>query len=114
VTPFEVFFSRKPHWITEQLLNVDNQPVDENGSVLLQLEHTNSNDNGSNSSSDSDDNSEYTETDTEDVEYVLTELERQIKESNARTAARMVKKASGKVKVYTKGSIVSLAIPSKL
>jgi hypothetical protein len=31
----------------------------------------------------------------------------------ARVAARMVKKASGKLKVYTNGTIVSLAIPTK-
>ena len=40
-------------------------------------------------------------------------MERSIRQSNAWTAAKMVKKAGGKVKVYTKGSIVSLAIPLK-
>jgi len=99
VTPFEVFFGRKPHWLTALLLDVDNDLVDEHGNALSQDEP--------------DSDNEYEETDTEAAEFILTELERSIRQSNARTAARMVKKAGGKVKVYTKGSIVSLAIPSK-
>jgi hypothetical protein len=87
---------------------VDNQLVGEDGNVLPQLEHAKGDENESNS------DSEYPETNAEDAEYILTELECQIKQSNAQTAARMVKKASGKAKVYTKDSIVSLAIPSKL
>jgi hypothetical protein len=81
-------------------LNVDNQLVDENGVALPHPEP------------ESDD--EYPETDAEDDAYILTELERQIKQSNARTAARMVKKASGKVKIYAQKAIVSLAIPAKI
>ena len=57
---------------------------------------------------------EYPKTDTEDDAYILIELERQIKQSNACTVARMVKKASGKVKIYAKNAIVSLAIPVKI
>jgi hypothetical protein len=34
ITLFEVFFSRKPHWLTKSLLNVNNRPVDENGNLL--------------------------------------------------------------------------------
>jgi hypothetical protein len=83
-------------------LNVSNQPIDEEGNVLQQLEPT------------SDDDQGYLETDTKDVAHILTELERQIKQSNARTAARMVKKVNKRITVYTKGSIVSLAIPTKL
>jgi hypothetical protein len=66
VTPFEVFFGRKPHWLTASLLDVDNNPVDEHGNALPQPK-PNSND----------------ETDTEDAEYILTELERSIRQSNA-------------------------------
>jgi hypothetical protein len=94
VTPFEVFFGRKPHWLTESLLNMDNQLVDENSNVLPQLERSGIDENDSNS------DSEYPETDAEDAEYILTELERQVKQSNARTAARMVKKLVVKQK-YT-------------
>jgi hypothetical protein len=101
VTPFEVFFGRKPHWLTDPLLNVNNQPIDEEGNVLPPQELTN-------------DSGDYPETDTEDAAHILTELERQIKQSNARTAARMVKKVNKKMKVFTNGSIVSLAIPAKL
>jgi hypothetical protein len=99
VTPFEVFFGRKPYWLTASLLDVNNNPVDEHSNILSQ------------DKLDSD--NEYKETDTEAAEFILTELERSIRQSNARTAARMVKKAGGKAKVYTKGSIVSLAILSK-
>jgi hypothetical protein len=99
ITPFEVFFSRKPHWLTAPLLDVDNDPVDEHGNVLSQDEP--------------DSDNEYKETNTEAAEFILTELERSIRQSNAQTAARIVKKAGGKVKVYTKGSIVSLGIPLK-
>jgi hypothetical protein len=99
ITPFEVFFGRKPHWLTESLLNVDNEAVDEHRNAFPQ-EEPNSDD-------------EYKETDTEASEYVLTQLEHSIRQSNARTAARIVKKASGKLKVFANGSIVSLAIPPK-
>jgi hypothetical protein len=82
------------------MLGVDNDTVDEHGNILPQPNLT------------SDD--EYDETDTEAAEYILTELERTIRQSNARSAAQMVKKAGGKVKTYTKGTIVSLAIHRKL
>jgi hypothetical protein len=101
ITPFQVFFGRKPYWLTDPLLNVNNQPIDEEGNMLLQLEPDN-------------DNYEYQETDIEDVTHILTELERQIKQSNARTAARMVTKVNKKMKIFTNGSIVSLAIHYKL
>jgi pyruvate dehydrogenase complex dehydrogenase (E1) component len=81
-------------------LNVYNQLIDENGNVLQQLEPS------------SDD--EYLETDTKDAAHILTELERQIKQSNAWTAARMVKKVNKKMKIFANNSIVSLAIPFKL
>jgi hypothetical protein len=74
ITPFKVFFGQKPHWLTEPLLNVDNKPVDENRNLLAQEQ-------------DPDSDDEYQETNTEDNEYILIELERQIKQSNARTAA---------------------------
>lgn len=99
ITPYNVFFGRRPHWLTESLLNVDNELVDEHGNALPQ--------------EDSNSNEEYEETDTEAAEYILTELEHTIRQSNARVAARMVKKAGGKLKVYTNGTIVSLAIPTK-
>jgi hypothetical protein len=111
MTPYEVFFGRKPHWLTEPFLNVDNRRVDENGVLLLRQEADNRED-GSDEGSNSD--NEYPETDTKAEGYILTELERQIKQSNARTAARMVKKVGGKLRVYTKNAIVSLAIPAKL
>jgi hypothetical protein len=101
VTPFEVFFGRKPHWLLDPLLNVNNQCIDEEGNVLPLQELTN-------------DSRDYPETDTEDAAHILTELERQIKQSNAWTAARMVKKVNKKMKVFTNSSIVSLAIPTKL
>jgi hypothetical protein len=101
VTPFKVFFGRKPHWLSDPLLNVNNQPIDEEGNVLPLQELTN-------------DSGDYLKTDTKDAAHILTELERQIKQSNARTAARMVKKVNKKMKVFTNGSIVSLAIPTKL
>ena len=99
VTPFKVFFSRKPYWLTALLLDVDNDLVDEHGNALSQDEP--------------DSDNEYEETDIEAAEFILTELERSIRQSNTRTAARMVKKAGGKVKVYTKGFIVLLVILSK-
>jgi len=84
------------------LLDVDNDLFDDYGNLLPQDDpEPNSND-------------DYNETDIEDAEYILTELEHSIKQSNARVAAWMVKKAGGKLKVYTSGTIVSLAIPSKL
>ena len=116
MTPYEVFFGRKPHWLTESLLDVNNAPVDENGILLPQQETASDSDGeASNSGSEgSDSDNEDHETDTEADNYILTELERQIKQSNARTAARMVKKVGGKMKVYAENSIVSLAIPAKL
>jgi hypothetical protein len=58
ITPFKVFFRRKPYWLTESLLNVDNKAVDEHENALPQ-EEPNS-------------DGEYEETDTEASEYVLT------------------------------------------
>ena len=116
MTPYEVFFGRKPHWLTESLLDVNNAPVDENGIPLPQQETASDSDGeASNSGSEgSDSDNEDHETDTKADNYILTELERQIKQSNAWTTARMVKKVGGKMKVYAENSIVSLAIPAKL
>jgi hypothetical protein len=111
MTPYKVFFSQKPYWLTELFLNVDNKHVGENGVLLLQQETENRED-GSDKGSDS--NYEYPETDTEAEGYILTELEHQIKQSNAWTAARIVKKVRDKLKVYTENAIVSLAILAKL
>jgi hypothetical protein len=87
--------------LTDPLLNINNQPIDEEGNILQLQKLTNNNE-------------DYPETDTKDAIYILTELERQIKQSNARTAARMVKKVNKKMKVFANSSIVLLAIPAKL
>jgi hypothetical protein len=34
ITPFDIFFARRPHWLTESLLNVNNKLVDEHGNAL--------------------------------------------------------------------------------
>ena len=34
VMPFDVFFGRRPHWLIESLLNVDNELVDEHRNAL--------------------------------------------------------------------------------
>jgi hypothetical protein len=34
ITPFDVIFARRPHWLTESLLNVNNKLVDEHGNAL--------------------------------------------------------------------------------
>jgi hypothetical protein len=56
--------------LLDSLLNVNNQPIDEEGNVLPPQELTN-------------DSGDYLETDTKDATHILTELERQIKQSNA-------------------------------
>jgi hypothetical protein len=100
VTPFEVFFGRKPYWLTVLLLDVDNNPVDKHSNELPQDKTEN--------------DSEYEETDTEAADFILTELECSIRQSNTQTAARIVKKASSKSKVYTNRTIILLAILPKL
>lgn len=62
VTPFEVFFGEKPHWLSDPLLNVNTQPIDEEVNVLLLQELTN-------------DSADYSETDTKDAAHILIELE---------------------------------------
>jgi hypothetical protein len=69
ITPFDIFFTWRPHWLTESLLNVNNKLVDEHENALPQEEPNSDN--------------EYEETDTEAAEYILTELERTIRQSNA-------------------------------
>jgi hypothetical protein len=101
-TPFEVWFGWKLHWLNVQQLNVSNNLIDSNENKLPQpaLESNNKED--------------IIETDIEAEEYILTELEYHIRQNNTGVAARMVKKAGKKTRVFKKSWLVTLAIPSKL
>jgi hypothetical protein len=88
-TPFKVWFSRKPRWITAGLMDdVDDEDQD------LQ--------------DDTDDDS----SDNEDP--VLSEIVAQAVAHNARLYAQMIKANSGWSAVFTDGTIATLQIPLKL
>src|SRR5436305_3471029 len=86
-TPFEVWFGRKPHWITAGTME------------------------------DIDEVDIYNETDAEsddDGDLVLTEIEARVVANNARLHAQMIKANSGRSALFMDGSIVTLQIPPKL
>jgi len=86
-TPFEVWFGRKPHWITAG-------PMEDADEVDI-----------------------YDETDAEsddDGDLVLTEIEARVVANNARLHAQMIKANSGRSALFMDGSIVTLQIPPKL
>lgn len=89
-TPFKVWFSRKPRWITARPM----EEVDEDGNDLY--------DNEINAQS------------SNDKDYVLTEIETRVAAYNARLYAQMIKANSRRSAVFSKGSIATLQIPLKL
>jgi len=90
--------------LTETRLNGSNNRINADGHELLQ----------NLPDGEEEGDLDFSETDIEAEEYILTELERRVRENNARVAARMVKKAGGKARKFAKGWLVTLAIPSKL
>ena len=85
--PFEVWFGRKPHWITAGLME------------------------------DADEVDIYDETDAEsddDGDFVLTEIEARVVANNTRLHAQMIKANSGQSALFIDGLIVTLQIPPKL
>ena len=91
VTPYEVHFSRKPHWI---------------GAPPLEEKDSNDED-----SINSGDDNEYPPTDVDDIE--LTEIEAQIVKNNLKVHEQMAKKGALEI-TYYKGDLVTLKIPVKL
>jgi hypothetical protein len=71
ITPFEVWFGWKPHWLIEPQLNISNNLIDDNGNELLRLVP------------ESNDEENGFETDIEAEEYILTNLEKHIRQNNA-------------------------------
>jgi hypothetical protein len=95
ITLYKVWFGRKPHWLNKILLNSSNNLINVNGNQLSDTEYA-------------------SETDIDCKEYILTALEHDIRKNNTKVAARIVKKAGKKARTFDKGSLVTLAIPSKL
>jgi hypothetical protein len=107
ITPFDVWFGREPHWLTER--TIGNRPIIIDSDDEDARDYTDDED-------DSDDNSddEYPETDDEAKEYILTAIEQRIKANNAIFAEKMVRKSKKQAVVFEDGSLVTLAIPAKI
>jgi hypothetical protein len=89
VTPYEVHFGRKPHWIGAPLLEESDSEDSING----------------------DDDDEYPPTEPDDIE--ITEIEAQILKNNLKVYEQMAKKGAPAI-IFKKGDLVTLKIPVKL
>jgi hypothetical protein len=101
-TPFEVWFSRKPHWIRElpsTQAKIGFYNIDANV------------DNDENSDQDYNDNDQE---DDDDMDLVLTEIETRVVVNNACIHARMIKAHNSKSKEFKDSDIATLKIPPKL
>ena len=87
-TPFDVWFGRKPCWITAGL--IDN--ADDKDQALQD---------------DTNDSSD-------DEDLVLSEIEARVVANNARLHAQMIKTNSGQSPIFADGTIATLQIPLKL
>jgi hypothetical protein len=89
-TPYEVWFGRKPHWVSRirELVNYDNDNSDQDD--------------------DNDDDIDPSQ------DLVLMEIETRVAANNARLHAQMIKANSGRSLIFELGTIVTLKIPSKL
>jgi hypothetical protein len=92
---YKVWFRQKLYWLNEILLNSSNNLININRNQLSDTEYA-------------------SETDIDCKEYILTALEYNIYKNNTKVAARIVKKAGKKARTFDKGSLVILAILSKL
>jgi len=90
-TLFEVWFGRKPYWITAKPTK-DNETDDD-----------------SKTGTDSDD---YSDSELED--NVLSEIEVRVAAHNARLNAQMIKANNGRSEVFTDRTVATLQIPLKL
>jgi hypothetical protein len=98
VTPFDVWFSREPHFLRAQPLNPDNKPCNADGNVLVFKNgevDTGASDGGypDNTGAEADTYSPI-ENELELEEFILTAIEQCICKNNVLVAARMVKKTS--------------------
>jgi len=98
-TPFEVWFGRKPHWITARTAQTNNQVNQDNEDEDSDQDYH-----------DDDSNQD----DSGDEDLVLTEIETRVAANNARLHARMIKANSGRSPLFVEGSIATLKIPPKL
>ena len=80
-TPFEVWFGRKPHWITARTAQTNNQVNQDNEDEDSDQDYH-----------DDDSNQD----DSGDEDLVLTEIETRVAANNARLHARMIKANSGR------------------
>jgi hypothetical protein len=93
-TPFEVWFGRKPRWITaEPLEPLENNTDDSNGIGI---------------EGDTDNESD------DDEDPVLTEIEARVVANDARLHAQMIKANSSRSALFLDGAIATLQIPLKL
>jgi hypothetical protein len=113
VTPFDVWFGREPHFLRARPLNSDNKPCDADGNELVFAAgevDTSASDGGY-----PDPNAEEDEEPAIELEkWILNAIELRIRKNNVLVARRMVKKGAKKARVFKEGSVVTLAIPSKM
>ena len=91
VTPYEVHFGWKPHWIGAPPIQED---IDNEGSI-----------------DGDDDDKEYPPTDVDDIE--LMEIEAQIVENNLKVYKQIAKKGALEISFH-KGNLVLFKVPVKL
>ena len=94
-TSFKVWFSCKPHWLSPQPKDLNDENQDNE-----------TDDCGDNEDDDNDDNN--------GPDLVLSEIESWVAANNAHLHAQMIKANSSQSAIFTEGSIATLQIPPKL
>ena len=113
VTPFDVWFGREPHFLRARPLNSDNKPCDADGNELVFA--AGEVDTGASDGGYPNPNTEEDEEPAIELEkWILNAIELRIRKNNVLVARRMVKKGAKKAQVFKEGSVVTLAIPSKM
>jgi hypothetical protein len=109
ITPFDVWFGREPHWLTERTIKSWPIIVDSNDEDQDAEDNIDDKD-----SLDNNSDNKYPKTDDEAKEYILTAIKQRIKANNAIVAKKMVQKSKKQATVFEEGSLVTLAIPAKI
>ena len=93
-TPFEVWFSRKPHWLSPQPKDLNDEDQD--------------------NETDDCDNEDDDSNDDNSPDLVLSEIETWVTANNTCLHAQMIKANSSRSAIFAEGSIATLQIPPKL
>jgi hypothetical protein len=110
--------------LTERVLNVKNQPIasdsdaddeDDSSSDSEDGEFNRNAQEDGDANEDANSDAEYPpKTDDEAEDFILTAIEQRIRANNTLVADKMIQKSNKKVVLFADGTLVTLAIPSKM